>query len=211
MPNTSDIIGTPRPVTAGLPMFNEPAEQAMSSLDRLPDFEGSRPRNALGQALDILTPRGQLTARDESKVAAYLHSAGLMYAMTPKSSDCPVDAVIVKMSTGQIVSVAETKCRYGLSYDHFRSAYKNEWIVTERKVQEGLAVAAMFRVPFWGLCYLVDDDVLLVQKDMAHAPHRVERTATRATVNGGSVMRENRYISMDNVRPVLRMSKRAAI
>jgi len=207
----TDIIGTPRTITAGLPMFDRPADKPISSLNDLPDFNGVRPRNTAGKALDILTPRGQRTAKDEAKVARYLQSVGVLYAITPKSSDCAVDAVIVKLATGSIIAVAETKCRYGLSYHHFRTSYNNEWIVTERKVLEGLAMASALRVPFWGICYLVDDDVLLVQKDMATAPHRVERTATRATVNGGTAMRENRYISMGNVNPVFDMLASVAL
>jgi hypothetical protein len=145
--------------------------------------------------LDINTPLGQKTLLDEQKVAAWLKHKGVDYVQTPKDEPAKVDAVLVK--DGALFGVAETKCRYSLSLDKLQTRFNNEWLVTEAKIKDGTQIAIGLCVPFVGFLYLVDDDTLLVT-NLLTTPRRTAETQTRRTVNGGTVVRLNSYISMSS-------------
>jgi hypothetical protein len=145
--------------------------------------------------LDINTPLGQKTLADEQKVAAWLKGKRVDYVQTPKDKPAKVDAVLIK--DGSLFGVAETKCRYGLSLEKLQTLFNNEWLVTEAKVKDGIQIALGLSVPFVGFLYLVDDDTLLAINILA-ASRRTAETQTRRTVNGGTIVRLNSYISMNS-------------
>ena len=155
--------------------------------------------------LDINTPRGQRTLADEQKVVEWLRSKNVDYVQTPKDLPAKVDAVLAK--DGYIFAVVETKCRYNLTLNKFQRQFGNEWLITEAKIVDGEQVAAGLCVPFMGFLYLVDDDVLLVV-NLSTAKRRTEETATQRTVNGGSVIRLNAYVTMDTAKVYKDITKR---
>jgi hypothetical protein len=149
-------------------------------------------------SLDITTPKGQVSLKDEQIVARWFNrKEGYIYAQTPKHSPAKVDAVLVKGDT--IIGLAETKCRYGVPLSKLRTAWHNEWLVTWEKVESGLKMAEQLCVPLFGFLYLVDDDVLLIA-NLSKAEIRQEFTETQETINGGKIVRENGFIPMENAR-----------
>jgi len=145
-------------------------------------------------SLDIATPKGQVSLKDEQIVARWVNrKEGRIYAQTPKDSPAKVDAVLIK--GGTIIGLAETKCRYGVSLSKLRTAWRNEWLVTWEKVESGLKMAEQLCVPLYGFLYLVDDDVLLIA-NLSKAEIRQEFTETQKTINGGKIVRENCFIPM---------------
>lgn len=156
--------------------------------------------------LDILTPRGQQTVRDEEEAAAVweLANPAFKYCRTPKDMPSAVDAVIVGRN-GLVMGVVESKCRYGVTEESFKAAFRNEWLVTMEKLVKGANLARALCVPYYGFLYLVDSRTLLTQKIADSAgqfcvPFRCDNTATRKTVNGGEATRANAYIDMTECR-----------
>jgi hypothetical protein len=156
-------------------------------------------------SLDVLTPRGQRTVADEQLAAAIWqsHNPALRYVHTPKNSPSAVDAVLTNGT--EVVAVAETKCRYDLTFEKFLGQFNGEWLVTMDKVVKASAIASSLYVPLYGFLYLVEDEVLLTQRlcneqGQFCVPFRCERTETRRTVNGGSIVRPNAYIDMSEAQ-----------
>lgn len=147
--------------------------------------------------LDILTPKGCKSARDEEKASKHLIDYGIQYIATPKNKPAVIDAVLVNGS--KIVGVAETKCRYNITFMDFLCKYGNRWLLTESKVQECLKVARALCVPLIGLLYLVDDDCLMMI-NLSLAPRIISKTKTQATINGGQAIRNNAYVDMTRCR-----------
>jgi hypothetical protein len=149
--------------------------------------------------LDVNTPRGQKTIIQEQRAAKIFcnHFSGIEYVNTPKKGSSPVDALLV--NEGNLVGVVETKCR-----DLTRSQlanYGDTWLVTWEKIQKAQNISKSLEVPLWGFLYLVPEDMLILV-DIADAdgeflrPMDVRTTKTQKTVNGGTAIRENVYITI---------------
>ena len=123
------------------------------------------------------------------------------YIHTPKEGYSKVDALLKQHDV--VKAVVETKCRRKLSLNDFRKRFNGEWLLTHDKVEAGRHLAMTLEVPFVGFLYLIDDDVLLVQKlcnvDGTFAVNMVIRaTETKFTMEGGTIIRNNAYIDMSN-------------
>lgn len=147
-------------------------------------------------SLDIATPKGQVSLRDEQIVARWFNRRdGHVYAQTPKDSPVKIDALLIR--DGNLFGLAETKCRYDIDLAGFKTEYKNEWLITAEKVESSLKLAQQFCVPLYGFLYLVKDDVLLIA-NLSKAKMYKKFTKTQKTINGGKIVRENSFVSMEN-------------
>ena len=155
--------------------------------------------------MDILTTKGQETLKDVARAKAiflYNHD-DYYYFETPPDQPSDIDAVIVK---DQIVqALAEVKCRYDCDLSKFQNEYENRWLITNDKIERGKTLAKAMRVPLLGLLYIVQSDILLVQKicdrDGMYIPDiQVRMTDTQRSINGGSASRENAFIDMSKAR-----------
>lgn len=158
--------------------------------------------------LDVLTPKGQESREHEDAAVALWHSRFplLRYMHTPKGSPAKPDAILVR-GEHSIYAVVEMKCRPGLSLDKFMREFKGEWLVTYQKMVDCVQAAQLLHVPFVGMLYLVDENVLLYKvlwtpEEGYVATFTVRRTETQATVNGGLAVRANAYIDMRDARRV---------
>lgn len=155
--------------------------------------------------MDILTPKGEETLRQELRAVELLQKKfPVQYVHTPKNKPASVDAVLVKDS--EIVAVVETKCRQMTLFD-LTHKFEGDWLITWDKVVAARDVALSLRVPFVGLLYLVPDDLLLVQKITDPDGEwtvgmRIKETATQRTVNGGTAVRYNAYICMEGATKI---------
>jgi hypothetical protein len=156
--------------------------------------------------LDILTPKGQETVAQLERAVSLWHGhrTNRMYVATPADEPASVDAVLAD-AEGVVRAVVETKCRSNISLEGFRTTFKNEWLVTMDKLTRACRVSEMLCVPLVGFLYLVDEDVLLVQKltdskGQFCVPFRCDNTVTQKTVNGGEIVRANAYIDMSKCR-----------
>ena len=152
--------------------------------------------------LNILTPRGQQTLRDEADAAAiFERCTGLSYVRTPDHLPSRVDALLIK--EGRIAGVVETKCRYDMTRASLRDEFKNEWLVSMHKIESLKAASASLCVPAFGFLYIVRDGLLLVQRITDEAgeyaiPFRVDRKETQKNCNGGTKKEPNAFFSMAN-------------
>ena len=151
--------------------------------------------------LDVLSPKGQQSVRDEQAAVALFvgRFPQYAYAETPKHLPADVDALL--MTGGALRQVVETKCRYDCDLQKFMGAYGGQWLVTYDKVVRAMAVAKGLRIGLMGFLYLAPSKTLLVQRITDDEGKflvslKVETTQTQATTNGGLAVRSNAFIDM---------------
>jgi hypothetical protein len=156
--------------------------------------------------MDILSARGQDSLMHERIVSMWIENKWkCRYIETPKDSPALVDAIITDEHGGVMKAVVETKCRYNVTLPQFQTKFNNQWLVTWDKVQNAMKIATSLGVNCIGLLYLVEDKTLMVQKlcdaqGNLMAEMLIKNTTTQATINGGSIARNNAYISMDGAK-----------
>ena len=153
--------------------------------------------------LAVKTPRGQQTLKDLARAVAMWEKAypGWRFLMCPENKGSKIDGFLISPA-GVVSAGVEAKCRYNLTLEKLRTVWKNEWLVTMRKIETARDVCQELCIPLYGFCYLVDSRVLLLQKIVDNegdfcVPFRVDKTTTQETVNGGTAKRVNAFIKMD--------------
>ena len=152
--------------------------------------------------MDILTPKGQQSKKHET-IAANIFCKefpDITYIETPKDKPAKIDALL--FSHGEIIRAVETKCR-NTTLDEFRNSFKNEWLITFEKVDSCRLLSAALGVPLVGFLYLIPSNVLMVvqisdERGIFTQKIRIEATKTQQTINGGTAVRNNAYIEMNN-------------
>lgn len=153
--------------------------------------------------LDINTPRGRRAAQDQARALDIVATTtGLVFAATDDTERAIVDAVAIK--AGRIVAVVEVKSRE-MTAQTLRGAFGNRWLVTLDKIITAAQVAEALRVPLIGLLYLVPDNLVLSirlsgKDGQLVCDYSVQKTATQATCNGGTAIRQNAFINMAAAR-----------
>ena len=163
--------------------------------------------------LDVNTTRGQVTLREEQRAVELfrLRYQHVQYIETPKAGAATIDAILVK-DDGLLCGVVETKCRQ-MTRSQLDS-FGGEWLVTWDKIDGARRIAAGVGVPLFGFLYLVPDQTLLIVNiaDSSGAltrSIRVEATKTQRTVNGGSIVRNNAYITTGDAHAITAASATA--
>ena len=156
-------------------------------------------------SLDILSPKGQQSLRDERDMLESLRrvfessGSSMQIVETDKDTPCSVDGFLIK--NGIISGVFESKVRY-MDRAKMRK-YNNEWLVTFDKINTGLQLSKILCVPFYGLLYLVHEPIGM----MVHigdefgdpvANMKVAQTTTSKTCNGGVITKANAFIDIGN-------------
>ena len=161
-------------------------------------------------SLDCQTPRGRGWIAQQRRTAQDVAARwGVEVVQTPDDQPAAVDALFTR--GGVLVGVAEIKCRTltlaGL--ERF-----GDYLVTADKLQRGIAVASACGVPYALIVRLVD---AIVWWRVADASGRAligwqeHDTETRATCNGGAIVRRNAYLPLDDMgRLVLAEAKAKA-
>ena len=155
-------------------------------------------------SLDILTEKGQETVKQEAEAVALFtaRADGWEWKHTSKKGTAIVDGLLFK--DGVLSGVVETKCRT-CDTETFKNQFRNEWLITYQKVEDAKRCASLLHVPLYGFLYLTPSKTLLMEKITDEdgqfvCQFRVEQTTTQRTVNGGSAVRSNAFISMKNAK-----------
>jgi hypothetical protein len=150
--------------------------------------------------LDINTPKGAITLQQELRLAEIikLRWPGSCYLHTPKDTMAAVDAILHKDEV--IKAVGQASCRNNTLGD-FQTTFKNEWLLTYEKMIKGRDIALGLWVEYWGLLYLVPEDILIRVRMFTplggwQVPFRIAKTETQATCNGGTAIRDNAFINI---------------
>ena len=157
--------------------------------------------------MDILTTKGQQSARDEQDaINIWLNRyPAFSYIHTDKDRESAVDGCIVK--DGSIHAIVETKCRYNLSVEKFMKEYGGMWLVTFDKIMVARSLSKKLCAPLIGFLYLVEDKTLLFKKiiddngEFACGDMLVKKTLTQRTINNtNQIARDNAFIDMRDAK-----------
>lgn len=156
--------------------------------------------------MDILTPRGQQTVRQEQRALTLFRETfpAFSFVETPKDKPADIDGLIVR--DGVLVSCVEVKCR-NMTMDTLVKDFGKKWLVTADKIDRCVSVAKSLGIDFRGFLYLVPEKILLIIPIWSYENGytcRIDRevTETQRTVNGGTILRENAYIHIENVTAI---------
>lgn len=156
--------------------------------------------------MDILTPKGQETLRQEKKAIRLFQEnfRGFDFVETPKDKPADIDGLIAKDST--LLAGVEVKCRNMTAHD-LANRYKRRWLVTADKLDRGVRTCKSLGIDFRGFLYLVPDNMLMIvpiwsYRDGWLADVELDYTETQATVNGGTAIRVNAYIDTSKAKIV---------
>ena len=154
--------------------------------------------------LDILTPKGQETVRQEAEAVDIFLSQteGWEWYNTSKAGTAIIDGFLFK--DGVLSGVVEAKCR-SCDILTFQTSFNGEWLITMQKIEEAKSCAALLHVPLFGFLYLTPSKVLLTKKIASPdgqyvCKFRVDQTDTQRTCNGGIATRANAFIDMSDAR-----------
>jgi len=154
--------------------------------------------------LDIDTPKGQISLQQERQLLDSLRAAypGKCFVETKKDMPAQIDGVIIEKRT--LIGVFESKCRNMTSEQMHK--FNDQWLVTYEKIVAGAEISKRLRVPFYGFLFLIDEpiglNVKITDNEGNFIPDiKIERTKTQRTINGGSIIRTNAYISLETATP----------
>lgn len=147
--------------------------------------------------LDINTPLGQESLKYENIMFDYIKKSwNIEIIITNKENDAVCDGFLVK--NNEIIAVFETKCR-NLSLEKLESY--GSWLITYEKIKRCKLLSEYLKVPFIGFLYLIKDNLTMFWKvtdtdgnylfDIDHYD-----SSTQKTINGGTVIRDNAYLSV---------------
>lgn len=150
--------------------------------------------------LDINTERGQVSLKHERRAIELLGSRwpGVKFIDTEKTGGAVIDGFIIVDDV--LKGIAEVKAR-DMNFETLTKVFRTEWLVTYDKIVGCREIADGMQTNFWGLLYLIPDDLLLLKCLYKHkggwqAGFRVDKTDTQATCNGGAARRDNAFIDM---------------
>lgn len=156
--------------------------------------------------MDILTAKGKVTRLQEREAITLFEEnfMGYTFVETPKDRPADIDGLI--MHKNNLISCVEVKCR-NMTMDMLVNQYGRKWLVTADKIDRCVNVSKSLGVDFRGFLYLVPEKTLLIVPIWSYEYGYVcqidrEMTETQATVNGGTAIRENAYIHVENVTSV---------
>lgn len=159
--------------------------------------------------LDILTKRGQGTLRDVEKVIKVIEKRWQVQVVkTPEDKPAAVDLLLVKDDL--LKGIIEIKCRTNTLQQI--QDWGNTWLVTHEKIKQGQQLSHQLRVPFIGVLYIIPNNLIyywkITNEDGEYLfDFEVKDSETQKTINGGRIIRENAYLSLDHGKILKNISK----
>jgi hypothetical protein len=156
--------------------------------------------------LDIDTPRGRANERhNEQCWAVIMRYFDLLDAKCQKlPKQHSADGVIRGRRDNKALMLVEVKSRHDCDEQIFWGPYSGEWLITNTKITDNVPLAKRNGVPFVGALHIVKSRLILLKQiwdGEIVCEHRVRRSTTQATINGGFIERENAYVPMhDSLR-----------
>ena len=152
----------------------------------------------MSTGLDCQTPQGRIhIAQQHAVIAACCAEWRCESVVTDDTQDSPIDVLF--SGAGVLLAVAEVKCRPTLTRQQLRAFKEPGYLITHRKVREGVQIAKQLRVPYYVIVGMSDVVAWWKVSDAAGAlafDIRSVRTATQATCNGGKAFRLNAFLPL---------------
>lgn len=155
-------------------------------------------------SLAILTPQGKIHAAEQIEAAHIVFGrSDSRCHHTNLKSPAPIDAVITK--DGEVVGLTEIKSRPTMTLAQLRGEFRNEWLISASKIDALNLGSIMMDVPGYGILYLKQDKLCLMVKITDKGggfccKYYRKETETQETCNGGSVIRVNAFINMEEAK-----------
>lgn len=157
--------------------------------------------------LDCDTPLGQLFIQEQYRTQERLADRGYTVINTSGKAN-NADVILAKEIDGRltITGLAEIKSRKTAGEKPLTKQYLQEnggYLITAEKLKFGALASSMYKVPFYVIVSLMEENVILVWQITTSTGDYTEKfetkqTPTRATVNGGSAFRTNAFLKMDS-------------
>lgn len=159
--------------------------------------------------MDINTPQGRIAAKHQIwcvRKFLELRRPGYMYCHTSDTDAAVIDGFIVNPN-GKIVAGVEVKSRYNIAAESFFEQMHGRWLLTLQKLNDMQFLAAMLRVPMYGMLYIVPSNLLLITKLVSEdgqiaCNYYAEETETQRCINGGTAVRPNAFIDMTSAAKI---------
>lgn len=161
---------------------------------------------------DIESPRGKIACQQEDEcIRIFEHYSGkrLRYqSLRASHIACPIDAVVWEQPPYEQHAIpkilVEQKSRTE-SLHIFKTKYQWEWMITYSKVEQGVALAKMLKVAYYGLLYLASERLMVVVKILDAAGNFTRKmdilwTPSKENCNGGWVWRWNAFIDLTGAK-----------
>lgn len=151
------------------------------------------------QRLDIHTPKGQESLRNEEKMLKYISNCwGVEIIQTNKNESAVCDGFLVKDCV--IVALFESKCRK-LLYEEMEEY--GSWLITHEKIKQCRLLSEYLKVPFIGFLYLIKSNMVMFWKitdedGKYNFTFETANTETKRTINDGITIRENAFLPFSN-------------
>jgi hypothetical protein len=157
--------------------------------------------------LDCETPLGQLFIQEQYRTQERLAARGYTVINTSGASN-NADVILSKVIDGRLTmtGLAEIKSRKTAGSIPLTRKYLSEnggYLITAEKLKFGALASSMYKVPFYVIVSLMEENVILVWQITTSLGDYTEKfetkqTPTRATVNGGTAFRTNAFLKMDS-------------
>lgn len=155
--------------------------------------------------LDCDTPLGKVYIDEQYKTQKLLEARGYTIVNTP-SKDHTSDIMLAKPIDGKLTlyGLAEIKSRRNAGEVIIDRGYvkKNGYLVTFNKIKYGSMASAFYKVPFFLIVNLLNDNVILIWQITDHVGNytidfKTIDTKTQKTCNGGEIVRRNAFLPYD--------------
>jgi hypothetical protein len=145
------------------------------------------------------TKKGQIYIQKEKALADQIAKRSDTVAIELGDGATHVDRIFVR--DNKVRSIAEIKNR-NMSLSQLQKF--GSYLISYEKIDRGVALSSLMHVPFYLFVYLISSDDIVYWKVSDETGREVcnytiERTKTKADVNGGIAMRENAYIQLDGM------------
>lgn len=159
--------------------------------------------------MDILTPKGRETIKQEREAISLFLDAFYDYGFSETPKDRPADIDGIITHNGTLISGVEVKCRM-MTYEELMGPFRGRWLVTQDKIDRGISLCRGLGIDFRGFLYLVPDKMLVIVPIWSYdrgllADIELAQTETQATVNGGVALRLNAYIDITKAKRLERI------
>lgn len=94
----------------------------------------------------------------------------------------------------KMIAIFEDKNRY-CTLSEMRGKFKNEWMVTARKIWWGVQLSKYMKLPYYCFVYLIPEEIILLWKMTDHegtllVPYRTEVSQTQDTIEAKAVKKD---------------------
>lgn len=150
--------------------------------------------------LDINTPKGQETLKQETKMLKYISDCfNVKIKITKKDKPFPHDGIILNCDNNQIIGVFESKNRQ-ITLQELEDW--GSWLITYEKLEKCRHIAKKHNVPLYGFLGIEKNKLVMYWKITDNKGNYLfdfdhYNTITQSNVNGGKAYRENAFLPVE--------------